>query len=53
MEIPIVDMKGKDLGKMVLNDEVHEILEKTGISLMVEYNTSKEQVVGHLHITEE
>lgn len=49
MEIPIVDLQGKELGKLVLTEEVDEVLKGTGVNLMVSYNSKKQEVIGYLH----
>lgn len=49
MEIPIVDIKGKEIGKLVLTDEVEKVLKVTGVSLMIDYDVKQETVIGYLH----
>lgn len=49
MEVPIKDMRGKELGKLVLSDEVDKVLKHTGVSLMVDYDPKEDTVIGYLH----
>lgn len=49
MEIRVVDIKGKELGKLVLTDEVDEILRIHEVSLMVDYDSKKAECIGYIH----
>lgn len=50
MELPIQDKAGKILGKVILLDEVEEVLKTTGVELMFNYDPKQpEFVVGYLH----
>lgn len=49
MEVPIVDLKGKEIGKLVLTDEADRVLKTTGVSLMVDYDPKQPTVIGYLH----
>jgi hypothetical protein len=48
MEIPIVDNKGKELGKFLLNDEVEEVLKTTGLDFHVIYFAKQNEAIGYL-----
>lgn len=43
MEIPIHDIKGKELGKMILTDEVIEVLRITGVRMIFEYDIKENE----------
>lgn len=51
MELRIYDIKGKELGTIQLNDEVVEVLKTTGVSLMFDYDITKNEnsVIAYLH----
>lgn len=49
MEVPIVDLKGTEIGKLVLSDEADQVLKTTGVSLMVDYDPKEPMVIGYLH----
>ena len=49
MELRIVDKEGKELGKMVLNDEVFDILTLSNVDMMFDYKSGEEQVVAYIY----
>lgn len=49
MEITIKDIKGKELGKLILTDEVEEVLLTTGVLLVIEYNAKEQKLTSYLH----
>ena len=49
MEIPIVDIEGKEYGKVILIDEAVEILMTIGLSLMFNYDPKESKVIAYLY----
>lgn len=48
VEIPIVDLRRKEIGKLLLTKEAVEILEATGVDLIMRYNSKTPEVTGWL-----
>lgn len=48
METSITDIDGKDIGKLILRDDVEEILMTTGVSLFIIYEAKDSAVIAYL-----
>lgn len=46
--IPIIDIQGKNIGELSLDSIAYEILDLTGVELVIRYQADKQQVIAWL-----